>query len=182
MKNWLSVLKTWSGSIYERLAAVSPQLSPVEYSWMMQARSELGQSELPGAKHNPRIVEYHQLTKLRAKDDETPWCSSFVNWCLSKSNYPTTESAAARSWATYGAPCLPHPGAIVVLTRKGGGHVGFYVKETPAYVYLLGGNQGNAVTIAAYAKDRVIGYRIPKELNTPDSMVYGAKNEKKLTA
>ena len=149
---------------------------------MMQARSELGQSELPGAKHNPRIVEYHQLTKLRAKDDETPWCSSFVNWCLSKSNYPTTESAAARSWATYGAPCLPHPGAIVVLTRTGGGHVGFYVRETGKYVYILGGNQSNKVSIAGYDKGRIIAYRLPQLLNIEDAKVYDAKNEKKLTA
>lgn len=172
MRNLLSVLKTWSGNIYEQLAAVRPQALPTEYSWITIARKELGQSEQPGAKHNPRIVEYHQLTKLRAKDDETPWCSSFANWCLHKAGYPITESAAARSWQTYGASCKPHPGCIVVLTRKGGGHVGFYVKETAAYVYLLGGNQGNAVTIAAYSKDRVIAYRIPQPLNIDDAKVY----------
>lgn len=47
-------------------------------------------------------------------------------------------------------------------------------------MYLLGGNQGNAVNIAAYSKDRVIAYRIPKELNTSDSIVYDTKNEKKV--
>lgn len=142
---------------------------------MARARNELGQSEVPGAKHNPRIVEYHQLTKLRAKDDETPWCSSFVNWCLYKSGYNITESAAARSWAAYGIPCKPHPGCIVVLTRKGGGHVGFYVKETGAYVYLLGGNQSNAVNIAAFSKARILEYRLPANLNIDDAKVYDSK-------
>ena len=148
---------------------------------MTIARKELGQKEQPGANHNKRIIEYHQLTKLRAKDDETPWCSSFVNWCMSGAGYPITESAAAKSWAKYGVSCKPHPGCIVVMTRNGGGHVGFYVKETPAYVYLLGGNQSNAVTISAYSKERIIAYRLPQLLNIDDASVYDTKNEKKLS-
>ena len=48
--------------------------------WMMIAEAELGITEFPGAKHNNRILEYHATTGLSADDDETPWCSSFVNW------------------------------------------------------------------------------------------------------
>lgn len=142
---------------------------------MRIASKEVGQKEIPGAKHNKRIIEYHQRTTLKAKNDETPWCSSFVNWCLSNAGYPITQSAAAKSWAKYGASCKPQPGCIVVLTRNGGGHVGFYVRETAAYVYLLGGNQSNQVNIAAYSKDRVIAYRLPQPLNIEDAKVYDNK-------
>ena len=48
--------------------------------WLNITYAELGireQSE-PG-KHNARILAYHQTTTLKATDDETPWCSSFVN-------------------------------------------------------------------------------------------------------
>ena len=38
-------------------------------------------TEISGDKDNQKIVEYHQATTLKAQDDETPWCSSFVNWC-----------------------------------------------------------------------------------------------------
>lgn len=170
MKSLLSVLKTWSGSLSARLK--SAESAPNKYSWIDVAERELGQAEIPGAKHNKRIVEYHSRTKLRAGDDETPWCSSFVNWVLSECKYPTTQSASAKSWAKYGQSCKPHAGCIVVLTRSGGGHVGFYVRETDKYVYILGGNQSNKVSIAGYAKERIIAYRLPAELNVADAKVY----------
>lgn len=69
-----------------------------------------------------------------------------------------------------------------MLTRTGGGHVGFYVRETDKYVYILGGNQGNKVSIAGYDKGRIIAYRLPQLLNIDDAKVYDANNEKKLTA
>lgn len=94
---------------------------------------------------------------------------------MSGAGYPITQSAAARSWATYGASCKPHPGCIVVLTRTGGGHVGFYVRETEKYVYILGGNQGNKVSVAAYDKSRIIAYRLPQLLNIEDAKVYDTK-------
>ena len=46
------------------------------------AQIQLGQKEIEGSKDNPKIVGYHKATTLVATDDETPWCSSFVNWCL----------------------------------------------------------------------------------------------------
>lgn len=46
------------------------------------AKTQLGQKEISGSKDNPKIVEYHDATTLKATDDETPWCASFVNWCL----------------------------------------------------------------------------------------------------
>jgi uncharacterized protein (TIGR02594 family) len=174
MKNLLLALKTWSGSILKQLNTPKVE-QPTEYSWMQIAQKEKGQAEIAGPKHNKRIVEYHQRTTLKAKDDETPWCSSFVNWCVGNAGYSVTGSAAARSWAKYGQSCKPHEGCIVVMTRIGGGHVGFYVRETAKYVYILGGNQSNKVSIAGYDKGRIIAYRLPSELNVPDAMVYDAK-------
>jgi hypothetical protein len=58
------------------------------------------------------------------------------------------------------------------MTRTGGGHVGFYVRETAKYVYVLGGNQSNKVTIAGFDKARIIAYRLPSELSLNDSIAY----------
>jgi hypothetical protein len=49
------------------------------------------------------------------------------------------------------------------------------VRETAKYVYVLGGNQSNKVSIAGYDKGRIIAYRLPSELNVPDAMVYDTK-------
>jgi len=88
--------------------------------WMDIATAELGVHEdsLPG-QHNARILEYHQTTTLKATDDETPWCSSFVNWVIRQSDRTGTNSAAAKSWLNWGVEATnPTPGAIVVIKKK----------------------------------------------------------------
>ena len=138
----------------------------VEPKWLQIARGELGQHEISGSRDNPRIVEYHKATSLGASDDETPWCSAFVNWCMQKAGQPSTRSALARSWLKYGKGLAsPQLGCIVVFWRgsptSSQGHVAFYLGSDGDYVTVLGGNQGDAVTIAKYPKSRVLGYRIP---------------------
>ncbi|HKZ97595.1 MAG TPA: glycosyl hydrolase 108 family protein [Hyphomicrobiaceae bacterium] len=55
-------------------------------------------------------------------------------------------------------------GAIAVLTRGADpalGHVGFLVGETADTLFLLGGNQGDAVSVAPFARSRLVGLRWP---------------------
>ena len=46
------------------------------------AETQKGVKEIPGSVDNPKIVEYAQSCTLQAQEDETAWCSSFVNWCV----------------------------------------------------------------------------------------------------
>jgi uncharacterized protein (TIGR02594 family) len=134
--------------------------------WMPYALNELGQREIPGDQDNPRIVEYHAATEGggRAKD-ETAWCSSFANWSLDQVHVEGTRSKAARSWLKWGRPCDPFPGCVVVFWRKSRvglyGHVAFYVGTHERDTIVLGGNQGNCVSIKPYPTRRVLGYREP---------------------
>lgn len=134
--------------------------------WFDIAKGEIGQKEIPGEADNPRIVQYQQATSLRATDDETPWCASFVNWCLQEAGIAGTNSAAARSFLNWGREIKePVPGCIVVLKRGNSswqGHVGFYVGTVGDRINLLGGNQGNSVSIKGYRREDVLGYRLPK--------------------
>lgn len=132
--------------------------------WMTIARKEIGVSEVHGIEHNERIVEYAGTTLLKATDDETPWCSSFVNWCITKAGIVGTKSAAARSWLKWGADCGPKIGCIVILKRgdsEKSGHVGFLERFDPAFVYVLGGNQKDQVNVSRYFRARVLGYKWP---------------------
>jgi uncharacterized protein (TIGR02594 family) len=131
--------------------------------WLRIAANELGNKEIYGNKDNPRIVEYHSATKLKATDDETPWCSSFVSWCLEKANIPSTKNAWARSYLAWGTKLdKPKYGCIVVFSRgKSSGHVAFYIGESKTTIKVLGGNQGDMVSVANYPKDRLLGYRWP---------------------
>ena len=83
-------------------AATTEKKNEEPDKWMNIANGEKGQAEIKGSKHNPRIVEYHQSTLLKASDDEEPWCSSFVNWVMRQTGYQGTNSARAISWKTWG--------------------------------------------------------------------------------
>lgn len=69
----------------------------------------------------------------------------------------------ARAWTDYGVLVGPVQGAITVLTRGGGGHVGILTGVTSnfSHVRLLGGNQGDAVKESWFPADRVTAYRLP---------------------
>lgn len=132
--------------------------------WFVYALGEVGETELAGHATNPRIAEYLRSTSAPSTDDETPWCSAFCNWCVVKAGTPGTGSAAARSWLGWGQrTAAPTYGSIVVLWRDDPksehGHVAMFVRKDLAHVWLLGGNQGNTVSIASYPLSRVLDYR-----------------------
>ncbi len=133
--------------------------------WYAIAKQEMGAGvqEVPGATHNLRIIEYHQATSLKATDDETPWCSSFVNWCMQQVGIEGTKSAAARSWLTWGVTLdQPKEGCVVVIRRGKSswqGHVGFFAGITGKHILILGGNQGNEVNLSSYSENNLLGYR-----------------------
>ncbi len=144
--------------------------------WAEIAFRELlfGVAEIPGTEHSARILEYHKTTGLGASDDETPWCAAFVSWALRAVGIRGTGLANARSFADWGEPCLGRLGGIAVLWRGDPngwqGHVGFVVGERPGFIRLLGGNQGDRVSIADYPAERLIGYRWP---GTSDRIAMG---------
>lgn len=146
---------------------------PGEPRWLAIARKEICTREAKlGSESNPRIVEYHQATSLRAQSDQTPWCASFVSWVLEEAGIRSTESAWAKSYLNWGSALdQPRVGAIVVFHRgsgppssKGTGHVGFFMESRGATIGLLGGNQNNHVNIKEYKKSRLLAYRWPAGL------------------
>jgi uncharacterized protein (TIGR02594 family) len=123
------------------------------FPWFEIAHAEFGTREVTGSGDNPRIVAYHRSTSLdapSASNDETPWCSSFVNWCVERSGHAGTDSAWARSWLSWGRPTTsPAKGGIVVFTRGvSSGHVAFFVSKTATKIKVLGGNQSDEVNIS----------------------------------
>ena len=74
----------------------------------------------------------------------------------------------ALPFALWGDEVEARVGSIVVLWRESRddwrGHTGIEVGRTDASVFILGGNQGNAVSIKPYRVDRVLTNRWP----TPD--------------
>jgi uncharacterized protein (TIGR02594 family) len=142
--------------------------------WLQKAKSYLGTFEVHGPKTSPTILKWWQRIGASFRDDETPWCAAFVGGVLEESGIKSTKSAAARSYLKWGTQ-LPRPalGAIAVFWRgtpiAKSGHVGFLVgRDEKGNLLVLGGNQGDAVTIKPFAKDRLLAYTWPTLYKLPD--------------
>jgi uncharacterized protein (TIGR02594 family) len=144
-----------------------------EPDWLTEARRHMGLKEIPGPKHNSFIAKgWARLGAGWFNDDETPWCGLFVAHCIEAAALPYPAKgmfARAKSWAEWGKPFGMLLGAVAVFGRQGGGHVGFLVGVSSSNLYILGGNQSNAVNIMPIAKSRLLALR------WPDSRALGEK-------
>ena len=123
-----------------------------------------GTREIPGKKNNSLIVGWTQSVLRWAKNDEIPWCSTFMNAMADEAGLQKSGKANARSWLKVGeAVQNPVVGDIVVFWRESPkswkGHVAIYLGESDTHIMCLGGNQGNAVSVANYPKERLLEYR-----------------------
>ncbi len=140
--------------------------------WLERAWRELGVREVSGAGDNKRIVAmFSEVGHGAIRDDEVAWCAAFLGACLERAGYRSTRSLMARSYLSWGRELnAASQGGIAVLSRGADpalGHVGFIVGENEQEVFLLGGNQSDAVTVAAFPKTRVLSFRWPEGAPEP---------------
>jgi uncharacterized protein (TIGR02594 family) len=91
------------------------------------------------------------------------WCARFMNMVLERSGLHGTGSDMASSFARYGQRISgPQVGAIAVMGRRGGGHVGVVsgidAKGNPIVV---SGNHGHRVAESVYPRGRIYAYVMP---------------------
>lgn len=134
---------------------------------LKMASSQLGVKEVAGDVDEKTIVQYsHDIGLMWINDDETPWCAIFVWWVLMKCGLSYKADARAVSLAEYGTKTTtPQTGDLVVFVRKGGHHVGFFLGyvDNGSRISVLGGNQGNQVSIAKYSLENILCFRRPSE-------------------
>jgi uncharacterized protein (TIGR02594 family) len=115
------------------------------------------------------IAEARRYLGTNPTDMARLWCARFVNLVLKRLGYPGTGSDAAKSFAYYGKRVSgPKIGAIAVMHRKGGGHVGIVTGvDRRGNPIIISGNSGRVVngsrrvSISVYPKRRVIAYVVP---------------------
>ena len=138
--------------------------------WLELAWADLGVAETPGPNHTARVVGYYADVGHAAGGATTkpPGArpSSAPAWSAPASAAPARW--LARSYLAWGEPLDAFRyGAIAVLSRTADpalGHVGFLVGETAADIILLGGNQGDRVSVEAFPRSRLLGLRWPLRL------------------
>jgi uncharacterized protein (TIGR02594 family) len=91
------------------------------------------------------------------------WCARFMNLVLQHSGYKGTGSDMASSFANYGQRISgPQVGAIAVMGRRGGGHVGIITGiDASGNPIMISGNNGNRVREAPISRGRIYAYVMP---------------------
>ncbi len=135
-------------------------------AWLNAAWAEFGVREKAGTANEPGVLGYfREAGHAEIDDDTTPWCAAFLAAMLNRSGISHTGSLLARSYLAWGdALDAAQLGAVAVLSRgddANAGHVGFYLGSAKDRVFLLGGNQGDAVSVDTFEASRVLGYRWP---------------------
>jgi uncharacterized protein (TIGR02594 family) len=91
------------------------------------------------------------------------WCARFMNMVLQHSGLHGTGSDMARSFASYGQRVSgPQIGAIAVMGRRGGGHVGVVSGiDASGNPIVVSGNHGHRVAESVYPRGRIYAYVMP---------------------
>lgn len=133
-----------------------------------RAKTYIGLKETVGPMHNPAVLRLFKLVGHGwVKDDETAWCAAFVGAVLKEVGEVGTGKINARSYLKWGyevSPDKAHRGDIIVFWRgrpdTAQGHVAFFDRwDAIGNPIVLGGNQGNSVSLQSYPRRRMLSIR-----------------------
>lgn len=116
-----------------------------------------------GAGGSSIVAEARRWLGTNPTDRRTLWCARFMNFVLKRVGLSGTSSDLAQSFASYGHRLSgPKVGAIAVMHRSGGGHVGvvsgFDRRGNPI---VISGNHGRRVAESVYSRSRIYAYVAP---------------------
>lgn len=130
------------------------------------ARGYIGTTEGAGPENNPVIMDmYASVGHDWVEHDSVAWCAAFVGHCLERAGLRSTRQLTARSYLEWGVPVESadaQPGDIGVIPRGSSGwqgHVFFIDRIEGPWVWGLGGNQSDAVTVKRYPVSKLLGVR-----------------------
>jgi intein/homing endonuclease len=115
-------------------------------------------------------LEVDKVSNFLANDLVSHNCGLYAAVVMKRSDAPGSPRPIpaiplrALSWNNFGVRVDNDKamlGDVLTFTRQGGGHVGFYVGEDATAFHVLGGNQGNKVSIVRIAKSRLSQVRRP---------------------
>jgi hypothetical protein len=86
-----------------------------------------------------------------------------MNLVLERTGHHSSGSNLARSFASYGQRVSgPQVGAIAVMSRRGGGHVGVVSGiDAKGNVIVVSGNHNRRVAESTYPRSRIYAYVLP---------------------
>ena len=130
---------------------------------------------------NPKIVNCYKTVGFNVSGDSTPWCAAFTGYVLKSAGAPAFKTLSSLAYSKYGeSVSLSDKGKwrlndIVVFSRQGGGHVGFFRGYNPSTgsVLIAGGNQSDNLTEVGFKSGGMPivyvgrGWTVPSEYDRP---------------
>lgn len=142
---------------------------------IQEALKLYGTEEFVGTKDNPVILQWAKELNLGSLylHDSTAWCGLFMSIVAKRAGKRLPPGPLwARNWRLFGTTAgRPSLGDSLVFSRGVGGHVGLYVGEDDESFHVLGGNQGDTVSIVSINKDRLLACRTPEYKSRPVTAV-----------
>lgn len=150
------VARPWVGPQTWAALMKDPAPRPVDLPWIREALRVKGWHE----RADNRPLRDWLKSDGHALGDPAlyPWCGDFVETAirLALPDEPIPANPYwALNWRGFGVPCGQVRGAVCSIRRSGGGHVFFAVGQNDAYIYGLGGNQSDRVSVAAIPRYRI---------------------------
>lgn len=103
---------------------------------------------------NPNILASYKAVGCSQNSDTVPWCAAFAGSLLKSSGIKSLKTLSSLAYKGFGTsvdvskPDTWRLNDIVVFSRKGGGHIGFFrgFNKANNSVLILGGNQSDNLT------------------------------------
>jgi uncharacterized protein (TIGR02594 family) len=113
--------------------------------------------------HSPLVAEARRYLGGNPTGWAHDWCGRFMNLVLERTGHRGTGSNFALSFARYGRRLSgPQVGAVAVMSRNGGGHVGVVSGVLPnGDVKVISGNHGHKVAESVYSRGRIVAFVLP---------------------
>ncbi|WP_050886507.1 TIGR02594 family protein [Bradyrhizobium sp. STM 3843] len=138
-------------------------LDNAQANLMMPGTASSGAGMSSGFGDSSVVAEARRYLGTNPTSRASLWCARFMNMVLERTGHHGTGSDLARSFASYGHRVSgPQVGAIAVMSRHGGGHVGVVSGiDAQGNPILISGNSGHRVREAPVSRGRVYAYVMP---------------------
>ena len=149
-----------SGGFANANASIAPNYSGSGYSGGMATPNHFGSSSFGSS---DLVAEARHYLGGNPTGRGSLWCARFMNMVLQRSGHRGTGSDMASSFAHYGTRVSgPQVGAIAVMGRRGGGHVGIITgMDASGNPIMISGNNRNRVREAPISRGRIYAYVMP---------------------
>ncbi|MBI1204157.1 MAG: TIGR02594 family protein [Rhodopseudomonas sp.] len=156
------------GGIHERLIPAGKAANATQGRRQARAKGHRGratateQAAFSGFSTNSLVAEARRYIGTNPTGRRSLWCGAFMDFVLRHTGH-TGGGNLASAYAHYGTRISgPQVGAIAVMHRRGGGHVGVVSGIDPnGNPIIISGNHNHTTAEAVYPRSRIYAYVLP---------------------